>query len=159
MLHNAIEWGKGMLLSYRLCTADESEANASRKLDTRSELRERAFDHHDTLDTWMPGAVVIGLFCTYFTPIQAVTMVVGQTDCYYIQHFILSYKIKYSAGGLSCVHSKSQQLWLLRSALDRGKSCSDELLVPWLFQGQQILSKARVGLNRDQRHSWMFSIL
>ena len=30
---------------------DESEANAAGKLDTRSESRERAFDHHDTLDT------------------------------------------------------------------------------------------------------------
>jgi hypothetical protein len=29
----------------------------------------------------MPGAVVIGLFYTYFTPIQAVTIVEGQTDC------------------------------------------------------------------------------
>ena len=43
--------GRGTLLSYRPCTADESEVNAARKLDTRSELRERAFDHHDMLDT------------------------------------------------------------------------------------------------------------
>ena len=43
--------GRGMLLSYRPCTADESEANAAEKLDTRSESRERDFDHHDTLDT------------------------------------------------------------------------------------------------------------
>ena len=41
-------------------------------------------------------------------------------------------------GGLSCVHSKSQQLWLLRSVLDRGEACSDELLVAWLFQVQQL---------------------
>ena len=41
-----------MLLSYtRPCMADESEANAVGKLDTRSESRERAFDHHDMLDT------------------------------------------------------------------------------------------------------------
>ena len=60
---------------------DESEANAAGKLDTRSESRERAFDHHDMLDTGMPSAVVIGLFCTYFTPFQAVTTVEGQTDC------------------------------------------------------------------------------
>ena len=39
-----------MLLSYRPCTADESEANVTGKLDIRSESRERAFDHHDTLD-------------------------------------------------------------------------------------------------------------
>ena len=41
-----------MLLLYtRPYIADESEANAVGKLDTRSESRERAFDHHDTLDT------------------------------------------------------------------------------------------------------------
>ena len=66
-----------MLLSYRPCTADESEANAAGKLDTRSEMRKRDFDHHDTLDTGMPGAVVIGLFYTYFTTIQVVTAVEG----------------------------------------------------------------------------------
>ena len=36
---------------YRMREGDESEANAAGKLDTRSELRERAFDHHDKLDT------------------------------------------------------------------------------------------------------------
>ena len=55
----------------------ENEANAAGKLDTRSELRKRAFDHHDTLETCMPGIVVIGLFYTYFTPIQVVTAVEG----------------------------------------------------------------------------------
>ena len=29
----------------------ENEANATGKLDTRSESRKRAFDHHDTLET------------------------------------------------------------------------------------------------------------
>jgi hypothetical protein len=43
--------GMGVLLSYRPCTADESEANVAGKLNIRSESRERAFDHHDTLDT------------------------------------------------------------------------------------------------------------
>jgi len=43
---------EGMLLSYtRPCTTDESEANAAGKLDTSSESRERAFDHHDMLNT------------------------------------------------------------------------------------------------------------
>ena len=42
---------RGALLSYRPCMADESEANAVGKLDTRSESRKRAFDHHDTLNT------------------------------------------------------------------------------------------------------------
>ena len=83
----------------------------------------------------MPGVVVIGLFCTYFTPIQAVMAVKGQTDCYFVRHFILSYEIKYTAGGLSCVRSKSQQLWLIRSALDRGETCSDELTA-WFLQIQ-----------------------
>ena len=55
----------------------ESEANAAVKLDTRSESRKRAFDHHDMLETRMPGAVVIGLFCTYFTTIQVVMTVEG----------------------------------------------------------------------------------
>ena len=43
--------GRETILSYRPCMADESEANAAGKLDTRSELRERAFDHHDMLAT------------------------------------------------------------------------------------------------------------
>ena len=43
--------GMGTLLSYRPCTVDESEVNAAGKLDTRSESRKRAFDHHDTLET------------------------------------------------------------------------------------------------------------
>jgi hypothetical protein len=43
--------GRGTLLSYRPCTVDESEANTTGKLNTRSESRKRAFDHHDTLDT------------------------------------------------------------------------------------------------------------
>jgi hypothetical protein len=30
----------------------------------------------------MHGAVVIGIFCTYFSTIQAITAVEGQTDCY-----------------------------------------------------------------------------
>jgi hypothetical protein len=29
---------------------NESEVNAARKLDRRSELRKRAFDHHDMLE-------------------------------------------------------------------------------------------------------------
>jgi hypothetical protein len=33
------------------CSKYESEAIAVGKLDTRSELRKRAFDHHDTLET------------------------------------------------------------------------------------------------------------
>ena len=41
---------RGMLLSYRPYTADKSQANAAGKVDTRSESRKRAFDHHDTLD-------------------------------------------------------------------------------------------------------------
>ena len=43
--------GRGTLLLYRPCTADESEANVAGKLDTKSESRKRVFDHHDTLDT------------------------------------------------------------------------------------------------------------
>ena len=50
----------------------ESEANVSGKLDTRSDSRKGAFY---TLETGMPGAVVIGLFCTYLIPIQVVTTI------------------------------------------------------------------------------------
>ena len=55
--------------------------------------------------------------------------------------YTASYEIKYIAGRLYCIRSKSQQLWLIRFALDRGETCSDELLVAWFFQVQQILSK------------------
>ena len=50
----------------------ESEVNALGKLDTRSDSRKGAFD---TLETLMPGAVVIGLFCTYLILIQVVIVV------------------------------------------------------------------------------------
>jgi hypothetical protein len=136
------------LLSYRPCTADESEAPAAGKLDTRSESRQ------DMLDNWMTSVVMIGLFCTCFTPIQEVTSVDGQTDCYNTLYC-------YSAVRLYGHRSKSQQLWLLCSSLlyIEHETCSDELLVAWFFQVQQILSKTRVGFNRDQRHLWMFSII
>ena len=135
--------------------ADESEANVAGKLDTRSESRKRAFDHHDMLDTWMPGAVVIGLLYTYFTTIQAVIAVEGAD--WLLRHFILSYEIKYTAGRLSCIHSKSQQLWLIRSALDRGETYLDELLAVWFFQVQQICRQrqpigARNKLPNNQRN-------
>jgi hypothetical protein len=64
----------GMLLSYRPCKADESEANAAGKLDTRSEPRKELLTTMTRL-TLECLAVVIGLFCTYFTTIQAVTTV------------------------------------------------------------------------------------
>ena len=86
----------------------------------------------------MSGAVVRGLFYTYFTLIQAVMAFKGYTDCY---DTLVSYEIKYTTIGLSYVRSKSQQLWLLCSALDQGETCSDELLAAWFFQVQQILSK------------------
>jgi hypothetical protein len=55
----------------------ESEANASGKLDTISYSRIGDFD---TLETSMPGVVVIGLLCTYLIPIQAVIAIKGQTE-------------------------------------------------------------------------------
>ena len=58
-----------------------------RKVGHKKESRKGAFDHHDTLETWMPGAVVMGLLCTFFTPIQAVTTVEGLTGCYDIQNW------------------------------------------------------------------------
>jgi hypothetical protein len=38
-------------LSCKCSKIYENEANAAGKLDTRSESRKRAFDHHDTLET------------------------------------------------------------------------------------------------------------
>ena len=43
--------GSRLMQFYRMREGDESEANPAGKLDIRSELRERAFDHHDKLDT------------------------------------------------------------------------------------------------------------
>ena len=43
--------GRRLMQFYWMREVDESEANTVGKLDTRSESRERAFDHHDTLDT------------------------------------------------------------------------------------------------------------
>jgi hypothetical protein len=43
--------GRQLMQCYWMREGDESEANAAGKLDIRSELRERAFDHHDMLDT------------------------------------------------------------------------------------------------------------
>jgi len=43
--------GSQLMQCYRMREGDKSEVNAAGKLDTRSELRERAFDHHDTLET------------------------------------------------------------------------------------------------------------
>jgi hypothetical protein len=51
--------------------------NTAGKLDSRSESRKRAFDHHDMLEISVPGAIVICLFSIYFTPIQEVTTVKG----------------------------------------------------------------------------------
>ena len=62
------------LLSKKPCVVAESEVNARWKLDRSENLRD--FDHHDTLETWNPGPVVIGLF----TLIQAVTIVEGQIE-------------------------------------------------------------------------------
>jgi hypothetical protein len=60
--------------------------NAVGKLDTRRNREKGAFDHHDMLETQMSSAVVMGLLCTFFTPIQTVTIVEGQTGCYDIQN-------------------------------------------------------------------------
>ena len=43
--------GRCLMQCYQMREGDESEANAAGMLGTRSESRERAFDHHDTLDT------------------------------------------------------------------------------------------------------------
>ena len=55
--------------------------------------------------------------------------------------YTVSYEIKYTAAGLSCIHNKIQQLCLIRYALDLGDTCWDELLAIWFLQVQQILSK------------------
>ena len=43
--------GRRLMQCYRMREGDKSEANAAGKVDTRSESRERAFDHHDMFDT------------------------------------------------------------------------------------------------------------
>ena len=75
----SVRWDQMCCISDFLASAVkyESEANASGKLDTRSDSRKGAFN---TFETGMPGAVVIGLFYTYLIPIQAVTTVDGQTE-------------------------------------------------------------------------------
>jgi hypothetical protein len=55
----------------------KSEANASGKLDTRSESRKELLM---CLRLECLSAVVICLFCTYLIPIEAVTAVEGQTE-------------------------------------------------------------------------------
>ena len=55
--------------------------------------------------------------------------------------YTVSYEIKYTTAELSCVHSKIQQLCLIRYTLDLGDTCWDELLAAWFLQVQQILSK------------------
>ena len=64
----------GLLLSKKRCAVAESEVNAGWKLDKSENLRD--FDHHDTVETWKPGAVMIGLF----TPIQTAITVEGQIE-------------------------------------------------------------------------------
>ena len=55
--------------------------------------------------------------------------------------YTVSYEIKYTTARLSCVHSKIQQLCLIRYALDIGDTCWDELLAAWFLHVQQILLK------------------
>ena len=52
-------------------------SECSRKAGHKKWIKKRA---SDTLETWMPGAVVIGLFCTYLIPIQAAIVVEGLTE-------------------------------------------------------------------------------
>jgi hypothetical protein len=83
---NTIGWGKGGR-SFHIDLARLMRVKwMRRKARHKKESRKGAFDHHDTFETWMPGAVVIGLFCTYLTPIQAATTVERQTGCYDIQN-------------------------------------------------------------------------
>ena len=64
---------RDLLLSKKPCAVAESEVNAGWKLERCENLRD--FDHHDKVETWKPGAVVISLF----SPIQVVTTVEEQT--------------------------------------------------------------------------------
>jgi hypothetical protein len=53
--------------------------------------------------------------------------------------YIVSYEIKYTAGGLSCIRSKIQQLCLIYYALDLGDTLRYELLTAWFMQVQILL--------------------
>ena len=99
----------------------------------------------------MPGAVVIGLFCTYFTPIQVVTTVEGQTDCY--DTLYCPTRSNTQRANFLAFIVKVNSYSAPRSIVDQGETCSDELFAAWFFQVQQILSKTRVDFNKDQRHS------
>jgi hypothetical protein len=93
-----------------------------RKAGHKKESRKGAFDHHDTLETWMLGAVMMGLFCTFFDSnssshnSQGVDWLLWHSKLMTL--YAVSYKIKYTVTGLSCVCSKIQQLCLIHYALD-----------------------------------------
>ena len=79
------------------------------------------------LDTWMPGVVVISLFYTYFTPIQAVIVVEGQTDCYDTLYYpmrsntqradFLAFAVKVNRYGSSVLHWIEPRLVQMNSSL------------------------------------------
>ena len=85
-------------------------------MDTRSESRKRA---SNTLETWMPSAIVIGLFCTYLIPIQEVTTVLGQTEEWRVRCVRLGqiWSIGSVRFGLSAVKSPWVNSQLLASPL------------------------------------------
>jgi hypothetical protein len=104
----------------------ENEANAAGKLDTRSASRKRAFDHHDTLKTWMPSAVVIGLFYTYFTPIQVVTRLCETRRGFFVQCKVESNngseaRLYVYTGWTFCMLWSIQALCIHRAALHRSR--------------------------------------
>jgi hypothetical protein len=142
-----------MLLSYRPCMTDESEANVARKLDTRSESRKKSFWppwHAWHLNGWCSCDRSF-LYLFHFNPSSHSSRGID----WLLRHFTLSYEIKYTAGGLSYICSKSQQLWLIYSALDRGETYSDELLATWFFQIQKKFIKENFNiythLSSDQK--------
>jgi hypothetical protein len=119
-----------MLLSYRPCTVDESEVNAARKLDTRRNREKELLSTMTRLRLeclvrlWWVFSVLIWLQSKQ--PQQSRGRLVATTfkADWLLRHsklttlYTVSYEIKYTAAGLSCVRSKIQQLCLICYALD-----------------------------------------
>ena len=75
ILSNAFKYTTvGLSGLLRLAPHKETLHDCRERSEYRMKARQEWIDHHDTVETWKPGAVMIGLF----TPIQAITIVEGR---------------------------------------------------------------------------------
>ena len=102
-------------------------SECSRKAGHKKWIKKRA---SDTLETWRPGAVVIGLFCTYLIPIQAVTVDEGQTEGWRVR----------------CVWLR--QIWYISSI----RFCLSAVKSPWV--NSQLLASPLLVLFHLQMAYW-----